>query len=87
PEEGVSVNIRCLNSATAIRQKLLEDTRVVFADVVGDCELNIRIKGNDADIPPVMARLFAAGFPIVGFERRRAELEDIFMRMTSGSVQ
>ena len=86
-EDGVSVNIKCLHSASAIRQKLLEDTRVAFADAVGETELNIRIKGGEADIPPVMARLFADGFPIVGFERRRAELEDIFMKMTSGSVQ
>ena len=86
-EDGVSVCIKSLGCSSAICQKLLEDTRVIYAEATGDSEVNLRIKGGDEDIPPVMARLFAAGLPIIGFERRRAELEEIFMKMTSGSVQ
>lgn len=85
--EGITLVIRSLGGASAIQQMLLEDKRVTHSDTVGDNEVNVRFIGSDADIPPLMARLFAAGHPIIGFEKKRAELEEIFMKMTSGAVQ
>lgn len=86
-KDQIVIVITCLDHAQEICLMLREDPRVVASDVMGDKEVHASILGGEADISPVMARLFAAGMPITGFARQHAGLEDIFMRVTSGEVQ
>ena len=83
----IAIRIHVLNDVEALRNRLLEDPAVVSVAVHGTDEVETVIKGTEADIPPVMARLFAAGLPIVGFSKAQVGLEEIFMKMTSGKVQ
>ena len=83
----IAIRIHVLNDVEVLRNKLLEDPEVVSVAVHGTDEVETVIKGTEASIPPVMARLFAAGLPIIGFAKAQVGLEEIFMKMTSGKVQ
>ena len=83
----IIIKIQVLSSGEELRNRLLEDPNVLSANVFAPGEVEATIKGTEQDVPPVMARLFAAGLPIVGFGKAQAELETIFMKMTSGKLQ
>ena len=83
----ISIKIQVLASGEELRNRLLEDPNVLSANVFAPGEVEATIKGTEKDVPPVMARLFASGLPIVGFGKAQAELEAIFMKMTSGKLQ
>ncbi len=83
----IAIKIHVLNSVEALRNRLLEDPEVISVAVHGTDEVETVIKGTEANVPPVMARLFAAGLPIIGFSKAQVGLEEIFMKMTSGKVQ
>lgn len=83
----VTIVIKTLRDAPLLRARLLEDPTVASAEDTGDTEVRAVIRGGEEAIPPVMARVFAAGLPVVGFERRHIELEEVFMRVTTGRVQ
>ena len=83
----ISLVIKILGDAAAIRDKILEDPGILTCDAMGQNELHACISGTDADIPATMGRLFAAGLPIIGFNKQHIELEEVFMRVTSGRVQ
>ncbi|MBQ6471075.1 MAG: ABC transporter ATP-binding protein [Victivallales bacterium] len=86
-EEHTILEIHTLEAATAVKQRLLEDPTVLSVDLLDDSKLNVIMHGTEKDIAPVMARVFAAGLPVVGFSRKQLALEEIFMRVTKGDVQ
>ena len=86
-EENILLEIHTLGAAKAVREKLLEDPCVQSVDVQDDNGLHVTIHGTEQDIVLVMARVFAAKLPVVGFSRRQLALEEIFMRVTKGEVQ
>ncbi|MPN50684.1 hypothetical protein SDC9_198316 [bioreactor metagenome] len=53
----------------------------------GEGELQAFLSGGDEVVPPVMATLFAAGLPVMGFARKSMGLEELFMKITTGEVQ
>ena len=77
----------CVCAAIALRLKLMEHPSVKQIDINSPLELVVQFDGTDEDIPPLMASLFAAGCPIVGFSKQSLGLEDVFMRITTGEVQ
>ena len=83
----ISITIRVLRDAEQVRLKLMEHPAVKQIDINSPLELAVQFDGTDEDIPPLMASLFAAGCPIVGFSKQSLGLEDVFMRITTGEVQ
>ena len=83
----IAITIRVLRDAEQVRLKLLEHPAVKQIDTNTPLELIVQFDGTDEDIPPLMASLFAAGCPIVGFSKQSLGLEDVFMRITTGEVQ
>ena len=83
----IAITIRVLRDAEQVRLKLMEHPAVKQIDINSPLELAVQFDGTDEDIPPLMASLFAAGCPIVGFSKQSLGLEDVFMRITTGEVQ
>ena len=83
----ISITIRVLRDAEQVPLKLMEHPAVKQIDINSPLELAVQFDGTDEDIPPLMASLFAAGCPIVGFSKQSLGLEDVFMRITTGAVQ
>ncbi|NLF02030.1 MAG: multidrug ABC transporter ATP-binding protein, partial [Anaerolineales bacterium] len=49
-------------------------------------ELRVAISGNDRRLADLLARLVGAGFAVVRFQEERDDLEDVFLRLTTGAV-
>ena len=83
---AVTLVIQCAETEKA-RLKLLEHPAVGEVTVRSEGELQAVLNGGDEVIPPVMATLFAAGLPVMGFARKSMGLEELFMKITTGEVQ
>lgn len=83
---AVTLLIQCAKTEEA-RLKLLEHPAVKEVMIRGDGELQAFLEGGDEVVPPVMATLFAAGLPVMGFARKSMGLEELFMKITTGEVQ
>lgn len=86
-DETVQLLIQCLRDGEAVRLKLLEHPAVLEVQVTLNNTVRAQLKCQDEEIPAIMATLFAAGLPIVGFAKQELGLEELFMRITSGKVQ
>lgn len=83
---AVTLVIQCAKAEEA-RLKLLEHPAVKEVMIRGEGELQAFLAGGDEVVPPVMATLFAAGLPVMGFARKSMGLEELFMKITTGEVQ
>ena len=83
---AVTLVIQCAKTEEA-RLKLLEHPAVKDVMIRGEGELQAFLAGGDEVVPPVMATLFAAGLPVMGFARKSMGLEELFMKITTGEVQ
>ena len=70
----------------AVHRTLLElpGTRGVRAD---DNELHVEYEGSDAEASDLLAELIRRGHRIAEFRQQRANLEQLFMNVTTGGVQ
>ncbi len=82
----VVLAIQCARMEEA-RLKLLEHPAVKEVVIRGEGDLQAFLEGGDELVPPVMATLFAAGLPVMGFARKSMGLEELFMKITTGEVQ
>ncbi len=87
PTEARYLVVTSLGASEAVRTKLLEDPNVLRVEVLTEDEVHVTIRGKEEQVPRTMAPLFASGLPVTGFQIRKMELEEIFMKITSGEVQ
>ena len=80
---AVTLVIQCAKTEEA-RLKLLEHPAVKEVAIRGEGELQAFLAGGDEVVPPVMATLFAAGLPVMGFARKSMGLEELFMSAATG---
>jgi ABC-2 type transport system ATP-binding protein len=81
-----TVQIRLLSRVPEACKRLLETPHIQKAEMAGDA-LEVEIVGDDAACAGVLADLVKAGFPVLEFRQRKADLEEIFMNVTRGEVQ
>lgn len=84
---SIHVIVKCMRESERVLKALREDPMVLSAEIVTNNEILAVISGNDDDVSAVVKRLFLADMPIIGFDKRYTELEEIFMNMTQGTVQ
>ena len=70
----------------ALLRQLLEIPRVTNAREVAT-EIHFDLEGDEAAAGEVLGQLVAKGFKVVEFRHTKADLEDIFMKVTKGGVQ
>jgi ABC-2 type transport system ATP-binding protein len=81
-----TVQIRLLSRVQEACKRLLETPHIQKAELAGDA-LEVEIVGDDAVCAGVLADLVKAGYPVLEFRQRKADLEEIFMNVTRGEVQ
>lgn len=81
-----TVLIRPLKKLEELRKHVLETPGVDDARLL-EAALEVDVAGNDDACCDLLANLVSAGFRIVEFRPRRADLEQIFLNVTKGKVQ
>jgi ABC-2 type transport system ATP-binding protein len=81
-----TVQIRLLARFEEACTHLLQSPGVTAAAVAGDT-IEVRVDGADEACGDLLADLVKAGYRVVEFRQRRADLEEIFMNVTKGEVQ
>ncbi len=81
-----TIVIRALTAIDALHRSLLEmpGTREVRID---DDEATVEYAGSDAEASELLAELIRRGHRIAEFRQQRANLEQLFMNVTTGGVQ
>jgi ABC-2 type transport system ATP-binding protein len=80
------VLVRPVGSVEDLHRRLLEMPVVRSARVVG-LEVEAELDGSDDAAGRVLSALVAAGVMVAEFRQKRLDLEDVFMRVTKGTVQ
>ncbi len=84
-----TVQIGLLGRAAEAQQWLIDQPNVLAVTPLAenhDCDLAIEFSGDDGAIAALLAALVQEGFPIIRFQEKTGDLEDIFMRLTKGVV-
>jgi len=87
------LSVRLATPDPRLERFLLEQPGVVGVHEAGDVvsgfsrTLRFELDGDDQAQVQLMARLIAAGFPILEFSAHSAGLEDVFIEITKGRVQ
>lgn len=78
--------IRPLDRVEEVHRAMLEMPRVRDVKLEGGI-VRADVEGEDADLARVLSALCGAGFSILEFKPVQSNLEDIFMKITTGEVQ
>ena len=82
-----TVLIRLLERHAELHKHLLETPYVEKASVLVDNTVEVEVHGTEEACCDLLADLVQAGFRVLEFRQRRADLEEIFMNVTKGEVQ
>ncbi len=82
-----TIEIRLLDRQTEACKQLLVTPGIERAVVVDGRVIETDVMGDEAACCEVLANLVKAGFRVLEFRQRRADLEEIFMNVTKGEVQ
>ncbi len=89
--------VQGLTSTRLLEAKLLDDAsgaahfitelpHVVSAQATGDGEVKIDYSGDHLAQADLLASLVSKGFKVIGFREEQADLEDVFLKLTTGAV-
>ena len=82
-----TVQIRLLGRFEEACKHLLQSPGVESASPIADGSVEVRVDGSDETCCDLLANLVKAGYRVLEFRQRRADLEEIFMNVTKGEVQ
>ena len=84
---ALSVSVQLLDEASAARaRELIEKVPKVSALRVERDLVRFELQGERAELPPIHKALVAAELPVVSFEVAAPGLEQLFLRVTEGTV-
>ncbi len=81
-----TVLIRVMDGQERLYRELLETPRIEKVNFVGE-EVSAEINGNEDACCDLLASLIGRGYRVIEFKQQRANLEEIFMNVTKGTVQ
>jgi len=77
---------RMQQGATEARNMVSDMAGVVLAAAPDDGELRIDFSGGQDDQADVLEKLIRKGYRVYGFREEQADLEDVFLKLTTGAV-
>jgi ABC-2 type transport system ATP-binding protein len=80
------LEVRVLSDAGGAARIALERPGVSTAEAAGDGEVRIDFTGDNDDQADLLKALVDKGFRVVGFREEQADLEDVFLKLTTGAV-
>jgi len=84
---GAVLRVRVIGDAEAIEAAhdfFAADPRVASAALLGDGQIELGFRGDDAASADLLARAVASGIRIASFARAASDLEELFLQVTSG---
>lgn len=78
---------RLLGGQTDAAQVLAAQPNVIAAYATDDGGVHVDFSGNQEQQADLVASLVQNGFKVIGFVEEQADLEDVFMKLTTGAVQ
>lgn len=82
-----AIHARVLNDGQAARDYLLSQANVMSAAVHADGRLHIEFGGDHDEQAELLRAMVAAGHRVYDFREEEADLEDLFLKLTTGAVQ
>jgi ABC-2 type transport system ATP-binding protein len=82
-----TVHIRLLERHAEVAAHLGQSPHVEKASVLVDNTVEVEVNGPETSCCDLLAGLVQAGFRVLEFRLRRADLEEVFMNITKGEVQ
>lgn len=82
-----AIHARVLNDGQAARNFLLTQANVMSAAVHEDGRLHIEFGGDHDEQAELLKAMVAAGHRVFDFREEEADLEDLFLKLTTGAVQ
>lgn len=80
------IEIRTLDRAAEASMLLHGKPHVVNTHLMGSTTIKIEFSGEAEDQAELLAMLIREGFPIIEFKEEGADLEDLFLKVTTGAV-
>jgi ABC-2 type transport system ATP-binding protein len=78
---------KLLHDAAGAARLLADMPHVVSAQATGEGEVKIDYTGDHEAQAELLAGMVKEGFKVIGFKEEQADLEDVFLRLTTGAVQ
>lgn len=81
------IRVRVLNDVDSAAKLAQDQPGVLAIETAGDGELRVEFAGDSSQQADLLKGLVGAGHRIVGFYEEQADLEDVFLKLTTGAVQ
>ena len=82
-----TIRIRFLGANGDLKRFVEERPHVDSVELSGDGELLVEFSGDEEAQAEFLKHIVHADFKIVGFREEEADLEDVFLKLTTGAVQ
>ncbi|MCI0457002.1 MAG: ABC transporter ATP-binding protein [Gemmataceae bacterium] len=82
-----TVHLRLLDRHEEACAKLAEFSEVARAGLLVDNTLEVEVNGSDEECCDLLVAVVQAGYRVIEFRQRRADLEEVFLNVTRGEVQ
>ena len=80
------VRVHCMSDLLALTTMIGQSSKVQTCEKVGDDELMIELLGGDEDQAEFLKSMIDGGHRILNFNEDKANLEDVFLKLTTGAV-
>jgi ABC-2 type transport system ATP-binding protein len=81
------IRIRFLGTNGDLKHFVEDQPHVQGCELAGDGEIRLEFSSTEDDQAALLANIVGKGFRIVGFREEEADLEDVFLKLTTGAVQ
>lgn len=81
------IRIRFIGTNGELKHFVETRRHVQSVELAGDGELRVEFSAGEEDQAELLRAIISANFKIIGFREEEADLEDVFLRLTTGAVQ
>jgi len=81
------IRIRFLGVNGELKHFVLGREHVSSCELAGDGEVRVEFTGDEEAQAKLLAEIVKSGFRVIGFREEEADLEDVFLKLTTGAVQ
>ncbi len=81
------ISAKLIRDHAEAAQVLSDIPHVLSVEVAGDGEIRMDFNGDQEQQSELLSVLVSRGFKVIGFREEHADLEDVFLKLTTGAVQ
>jgi ABC-2 type transport system ATP-binding protein len=81
------IRVRVLGDVNSAADLSRDQTGVLNVETARDGEVRMEFGGDHDEQADLLQKLISAGHRVISFEEEQADLEDVFLKLTTGAVQ